>query len=83
MWHLTFLHSLVFDCFHCILIRVGEDHDALQNALEFVRELADYINDHKHDADNVKDLFEIENKFDDFDGSLAGEPKRRFYALFF
>lgn len=59
------------------------DHDALQNALEFVRELADYINDHKHDADNVKDLFEIENKFDDFDGSLAGEPKRRFYALFF
>lgn len=66
------------------------DYPPLEEAIKIVKSLADYINEHKHDADNVTELCDIQSKFkgenklgkntqiSDFPGDLALTPKRKF-----
>ncbi|KAH3742617.1 Guanine exchange factor for Rac 30 [Pelomyxa schiedti] len=54
------------------------DNQPLQDALEFMRDLADYINQRKHDSDNMNELNEIESKLANFEGGLTSNSKRRF-----
>ncbi|KAH3764527.1 guanine nucleotide exchange factor [Pelomyxa schiedti] len=48
--------------------RTHPDHTQLKEALATIKELADYINEHKHYSDNVCDLQVIQAKFIDFTG---------------
>jgi len=53
------------------------DHKALAEALASIKELADYINEHKHNSDNISELTEIQSKWADFPGQLSQNPKRK------
>lgn len=54
------------------------DFAPLTDALKFIKELADFINDNKHDAEAVEQLCAVQVKLIGFSGSLAALPKRRF-----
>ncbi|KAH3767506.1 Guanine exchange factor for Rac 30 [Pelomyxa schiedti] len=56
------------------------DHSLLSGALNFIRELADYINENKHDAESVAQLCDIQAKWIDYPSNLklASQPKRKF-----
>eukprot|EP00727_Mastigamoeba_balamuthi_P013935 m51a1_g9164 putative domain containing protein (940) ;mRNA; r:4943-8248 len=58
------------------------DRPDLLSALEFIRELADYINDHKRKLDNTMQLMEIQKKFKDFEGDLSGCGSRVFIDVY-
>ena len=53
------------------------DHEPLVDAHNFIKDLADYINERKHEADNTNDLNEVQAKWTGFPGSLAQNPRRR------
>ncbi|KAH3758401.1 guanine nucleotide exchange factor [Pelomyxa schiedti] len=53
------------------------DHRLLAEALSSIKELADYINEHKHHSDNISELTELQAKFADYPGQLAQNPKRK------
>eukprot|EP01105_Mastigella_eilhardi_P002495 TRINITY_DN1311_c0_g2_i2.p1 TRINITY_DN1311_c0_g2~~TRINITY_DN1311_c0_g2_i2.p1 ORF type:complete len:684 (+),score=248.12 TRINITY_DN1311_c0_g2_i2:79-2130(+) len=54
------------------------DHGLLTRALASFKELADYINERKHDAENIEQLCELQKRFSGFSGDLAQAPKRTF-----
>ncbi|KAH3744273.1 Guanine exchange factor for Rac 30 [Pelomyxa schiedti] len=56
------------------------DYQNLEEALNFIKELADYINENKADADSIAELCEIQTRLLDFPGpgKLASQPKRKF-----
>ncbi|KAH3759611.1 protein ECT2 [Pelomyxa schiedti] len=47
------------------------DHDPLKRALESVKALADYINQHRSEADNIAQLTEVQNKIVDLPITLS------------
>ncbi|KAH3744719.1 Guanine exchange factor for Rac 30 [Pelomyxa schiedti] len=58
------------------------DHAPLSGALATIKELADFINENKHDADTIAELCNIQAKFVGYSGKLASQAKRKFLRDF-
>eukprot|EP01105_Mastigella_eilhardi_P008956 TRINITY_DN2143_c0_g2_i3.p1 TRINITY_DN2143_c0_g2~~TRINITY_DN2143_c0_g2_i3.p1 ORF type:complete len:2045 (-),score=549.72 TRINITY_DN2143_c0_g2_i3:56-6190(-) len=54
------------------------DHELLKDALEEVRNLADYINERKHEADNKEELNDIQDRFSNYTGYALAYSQREF-----
>lgn len=50
---------------------VHPDYTSLEEAIDTVKTLADYINEHQRDADNAVQLADIQSKIDKYPGTLA------------